>query len=97
MNSSAHRFLAPWCALALLTCIASGCAKAPAVVTQPYEPARVDCEQQRTPDAPPWPTLWWLDGPGYTITVLGILEQERALRELEQDCIARLKANGVIR
>jgi len=84
---------------ALLTWLIAlaGCNTAPTIVAQKYEPPRVDCTLQRTPDVPAWPTLWWVDGPAWAIETLGILEQERALRGREHACIAQLKAQGIVR
>lgn len=85
--------------IVVIAALLAGCASRPAVQVQPepYEPPRVDCAQGPTADVPPWPVLWWLDGPAYTIEVLGILAQERELRGVEQECVGRLKAKGVIR
>jgi len=98
MNSSMNRFPALACGIALVACMVSGCTPAPVrVEPQQYEPPRVDCQQQATPDVPAWPVLWFLDGPAFTIEVLGLLTQERELRGVEQECVGRLKAKGVIR
>lgn len=84
---------------ALLTWLIAlaGCTTAPTIVAQPYTPPRVDCIQQDTPDVPSWPTLWWVDGPAWAIETLGVLTLERELRGKEQDCIAALKAQGIVR
>lgn len=98
MNSSVHRFRVLACGIALLACIDSGCTPTPVrAEPQPYEAPRVDCEQQDTRDTPPWPVLWFLDGPVFAIEVLGILAEERDLRDKEHDCTDKLKAKGIIR
>lgn len=77
----------------------SGCKTAPTTPVLPdaYEAPRVDCTQQQTADTPAWPVLWWLDGPSFAITVLGILAQERDLRGREHACVQTHKDMGIIR
>lgn len=83
--------------LAWLIAMVIGCASKPQMVAQQYVPPRIDCQQQATPDVPAWPTLWWLDGPAWAIETLGVLTLERELRAKEQDCIAALKVQGIVR
>ena len=59
------------------------------------EPPRVDC--QRTPPAqvPPIPPLSQMDE--WALSVMAIVEAERTKWQAEQDCMARLRKDGVIR
>lgn len=85
-------------ASALLACALSACAGTPKVSDPTdHEPVRVDCRERAGQPVPPWPLLWFLMGPSYTIELLGLIEQDRTLRHLEHQCIDRLKAKGVIR
>ena len=57
----------------------------------------VRCQQPRTAGIPDWPTDWLADGPSYTITLLGIITEERRLEGVEGECLGRLRKAGVIR
>lgn len=61
----------------------------------------VDCQQGPTRAVPPAPTestaSWIQDGLAWAAGVLGILEEERALRREEHACIDELRRKGVIR
>jgi len=78
-------------ALALTACATNSTLPAPA----PTEPPRVDC--QRTPPAqvPPVPPLGEMDAWG--LLVMAIVEAERTKWQAERDCLASLRAKGVIR
>ena len=67
----------------------------------PPTPLEVRCEEGATPDVPPAPlgsvAEWVARGPEWAAGVLAILTEERILRAGERDCLARLRARGVIR
>lgn len=82
--------------IALLSCLPSCTTRAVRPSKEP-EPPVVRCEKGATPDPPDWPVLWWLDGPAFAITVLGILTEERQLRAEEHRCLADHRRAGHIR
>lgn len=78
-------------ASALTACKPNSIKPAPA----PTEPPRVDC--QRTPPAQvqPIPPLSQMDE--WALSVMAIVEAERSKWLAEQDCMVRLRKDGVIR
>lgn len=83
--------------LALLLVVAlTGCG--PNVRTDAVPPPpEVDCILQPTPEVPPKPKNWVLEGAEWAAGVLGILDLERERRHLEHKCLNDLKEKGVIR
>ena len=68
-----------------------------AAPTVEWEAPEVQCEQAKTPDLPPPPMFWFLDGPAYVAEVLGTLTEERRLRGVEHACLQDHRARGLIR
>jgi hypothetical protein len=64
---------------------------------RPSSAPEVRCAQPRTADVPDWPAEWLLEGPAYTISILGILAEERRLTAIEHGCLDTLREKGVIR
>ena len=93
---------APYLALlALSLCFLTACGKNSKPDTPPSLPPRVDCRQTATQDPAPPPTCAPETCPGSWVAgyrgLLGGWTEERKLRGLEQACVDRLKAAGVIR
>lgn len=72
-----------------------GCQTVP--VVPEYDPPNVTgCKQGSTQPVPAWPVLFIATGPAYTVQVLYLLAEERALRAKEHDCLQRMKRGGLI-
>jgi hypothetical protein len=82
---------------ALLPLLLSACKTPSAAPTKPPLPPRVDCLQAQTAE-PQRPQEWTLEGLSVALaSALGILTEERELRGREHECVARLRAEGLIR
>ena len=77
----------------------TACTTTPAYVQT--DPPRVDCEQGPTRQVAKAPIAtdaeWLTAGKLWALDVLGILDEERELRRLEQGCIRQHRTTGVIR
>ncbi|MDQ3287671.1 MAG: hypothetical protein M3Q42_05300 [Pseudomonadota bacterium] len=62
-----------------------------------WQPPVVACQQARTPDYPPPPMFWFLDGPAWAVQVLGVAIEERRLRGIEHACMDDHRKRGLIR
>ena len=81
--------------IALACLLLTACATTPEPLIA--QTLRVDCRLPDTAPVPAWPVMWWLDGPAYAIELLGVIEQERALRAAEHGCNESLRQEGLIR
>lgn len=79
------------CAFALTACAPNSTRPAPV----PTPPPRVDCQRTAPAQIPPIPPLGEMDG--WALLVMAIVEAERTKWQAEQDCLASLRAKGVIR
>jgi predicted small lipoprotein YifL len=72
----------------------TGCGKR---AVKPSPPPEIACQVARTAEIPDWPDDFLLDGPEFAIRLIGVIVEERRLEQVELDCLAELRAAGVIR
>ena len=84
-----------WVAMGLLLAL-TACNTVPVVIDPPEPPNVSQCLLGPTPDVPEPPLFAW-ELPVYLVEVLGILTEERTLRQGEHDCIGGMQAEGVVK
>lgn len=85
----------------LLSLFLTACATRSAPPTTPSLPPRVDCAQTPTDDPAAPPACSPAECEGVWVEYVAVLlwgwTEERRLRRIEQQCVQRLKSEGVIR
>jgi hypothetical protein len=96
----------PWWVFAGAAALIVGWWQVSAYGERQYEAGRIACQtewdaQRARDDAEAVrrqrEAEWLLEGPAYTISILGILAEERRLTAIEHGCLDTLREKGVIR
>lgn len=86
-----------FCSALALTAALAGCASTTPKPRPAPEPPVIRCELGPTADPEDPPADWLRDGPEWAARLLGGWREERRLRALERDCLARARREGLIR